>query len=439
VLTVEPRLGEGLLGILRNADVRFADTIIEVGRGLDGGKDTIIVDGHGKIVLPGFVDTHNHLWQSLIRGCGPDLAVDSWIVKCVIEKFYFDEDQAYWGTRLSTVDLIGTGVTTVLDWSHSFSNGFTEGNLRALRDSNLRFIYGFMLAGYRSDEEADLRKKKSFYIDRNPLAGLHVCTPLRPVGTDDLEKFVGIAKELGVPLNVHILEGVADSDPDPIEVLRNAHAFDGLTFFNHAVRASDQQIQFLADHRVPISHNPLSNLRLASGVIPLGKFAEQKLRVGLGLDGGSNDTSDVFANMRVAVGLQRARAGDAAVFPSVEQVIRMATLGGAEALGMEQRIGSLSPGKRADMILLDPARANFAPMQDDGVAQIVFNGQPGNVEAVFVDGRPLKWKGRVVLDDTTEEEIVAKAQKQAERPPPSPSAQDRETRQKLLKAFNLTM
>ena len=136
-------------------------------------------------------------------------------------------------------------------------------------------------------------------------------------------------------------------------------------------------------------------MRLASGIIRLPALHQAGVKVGLGLDGGTNDTSDMFNTMRVAVGLQRATSLQASVFPTVSEVLRMATLGGAEVLDMAARIGSLTPGKQADVLILDPGRANFAPRLN-WINQLVFNGQPANVDWVFVDGQPLKAGGRVV-------------------------------------------
>jgi len=116
--------------------------------------------------------------------------------------------------------------------------------------------------------------------------------------------------------------------------------------------------------------------------------------VGLGLDGGTND-SDVFSNMRAAVGLQRAKLLSAATMPSVSGALRMATVDGAKLLDLDAQIGSLTPGKKADLIILNPSAANFAP-RFDWISQIVFNGQPANVEWVFVDGRVLKRRGELV-------------------------------------------
>jgi 5-methylthioadenosine/S-adenosylhomocysteine deaminase len=153
-------------------------------------------------------------------------------------------------------------------------------------------------------------------------------------------------------------------------------------------------------------------MRLASGIMRLGAIRAQGLRVGLGLDGGTNDTSDMFNTMRAAVGLQRAVTRNPAVYPTVADALYLATLGGAEVLDMTDQIGSLAPGKQADIIILNPQTLNFAPRFDD-VSQVVFNAQPGNVEWVFVDGCVLKNRGKLVGVDA--EAVIADANRVVRR------------------------
>lgn len=142
------------------------------------------------------------------------------------------------------------------------------------------------------------------------------------------------------------------------------------------------------------------------------RLKQAGVQVGLGIDGGTNDTSDMFNNMRAALGLQRARSLQAGIFPTVTDVLRMATVDGAKLLNMFDRIGSLTPGKKADLIIVNPRNVNFAP-RFKWVDQIVFNAQPANVEWVFIDGRPLKRKGDLVGVDS--EAVVEAAQKAANR------------------------
>ena len=181
---------------------------------------------------------------------------------------------------------------------------------------------------------------------------------------------------------------------------------------NAALILTDSEIGILAEHDVRILHNPLSNMRLASGIIRLPDLKQKGIQVGLGIDGGTNDTSDMFNDMRAALGLQRAKSLQVGIFPTVVDVLRMATVDGAKLLDMFDRIGSLTPGKKADLIIINPNKVNFAP-RFDWLSQIVFNGQPVNVEWVFVDGRPLKKRGKLVDADT--QAIMKTAQKAANR------------------------
>ena len=145
ILTMDPSIGAGELGVIAEADVLLVgDKIAAVGKHLreDGSQ---IVDATGKIVMPGFVDVHNHLWQSLIRGCQADQDLIGWLETCVFPlanpAITPSEMEIYAGVRLSTLDLVMTGVTTVVDWSHSFSPAFVRGNIRALEESGLRFVF----------------------------------------------------------------------------------------------------------------------------------------------------------------------------------------------------------------------------------------------------------------------------------------------------------
>jgi 5-methylthioadenosine/S-adenosylhomocysteine deaminase len=192
-----------------------------------------------------------------------------------------------------------------------------------------------------------------------------------------------------------LLEHHSQRKEDPIPVLQRADALDSDLIAAHAIHLNPDEIKLLARRGVGVAHCPLSNMRLASGVMQLPAIRAAGIPVGLGLDGGTNDTSDMFNNMRVALGLQRARSLKSNVFPGISDVLWLATMGGAKVLKMDDQIGSLTPGKKADLIILDPKDINFGPRMD-WLSQIVFNGQPRNIEWVFVDGRALKARGEIV-------------------------------------------
>jgi 5-methylthioadenosine/S-adenosylhomocysteine deaminase len=398
VLTMDSAVGQGPLGVLTGADVLIVgDTIAAVGKQLPS-HDADVVDAAGKIVMPGFVDGHNHLWQSLIRGCGADADVNGWLAACVfpLSGFTFSQADAYAGVRLSTLDLVSTGVTTTVDWSHSFTPEFVRANIQALADSGLRFVFSY-LGSTDPAVIADIRRVKQTLIDSNPKATLQVGSHpgVEPFFLPNLIAMANLAAELNVQLHVHLLENVSQVADQPFTALAQANALGPNLVGAHAIHLTDDEIQLLARSGARVVHNPLSNMRLASGVMRLPALEAAEVRVALGLDGGTNDTSDMFNNMRAALGLQRATTLRADVFPTVAQVLRMATVDGASLLNMSDRIGSLTVGKKADLIVLDPGAVNFSPSFET-INQIVLNAQPRNVEWVFVDGRALKRNGRLI-------------------------------------------
>jgi 5-methylthioadenosine/S-adenosylhomocysteine deaminase len=420
VLTMDPRLGSGPLGLIEDADVVIVrDRISAVGRDLreadaaEPDDSTRVIDGHGKIVMPGFVDLHTHAWQSLIRGCATDKELNGWLAGCVLPLYQapVTGTDAYAGVRLSALDAISAGVTTMTDWSHAFNADFARGNLRALGDSRMRFVFSYG-ANQNPATLDEIRRVKRDVIDPNPLARLQVGSHPSRTNFPNLVASEQLARELGVALNVHLHESKADPATGQMDALRRAGALRPGLLTNHVIHMTDAELDELAAHDVRVAHNPLSNMRLASGVIRLPEMRARSMKVGLGLDGGTNDTSDMFNDMRAAVGLQRATAADPTRYPQPADVLRIATLGGAEALGLDREIGSLTPGKKADLQVVDPHALNFAP-RVDWVSQLVFNTQPANVAWVFVDGVALKRHGRLTARDT--DRVIADAQAAADR------------------------
>jgi 5-methylthioadenosine/S-adenosylhomocysteine deaminase len=322
------------------------------------------------------------------------------------------EQEAYAVVRLSTLDLLSAGVTTVVDWSHAFSPDFVRGNLQALLDSGLRFAFAYR---GRLEHVDDIRAIKRDMIDPHAQASLQIGGVQPNIAAEvvnTLRRMSELAGEMNVKLHVHLLESEHDRQQDPLRALDLAGALGPTLIGAHAVHVTDDEITLLANRGVRLVHCPLSNMRLASGIMRLGAIRAQNIRIGLGLDGGANDTSDMFNTMRAAIGLQRALTRNPTVYPTVATALQLATIGGAEVLDMEAQIGSLAPGKKADVIVLDPDAPNFAPCIDE-VNQVVFNAQPSNVEWVFVDGRVLKEKGTLVGVDA--KTVIADANCAAQR------------------------
>jgi 5-methylthioadenosine/S-adenosylhomocysteine deaminase len=376
VLTMDPSLGDrSLLGQLEDADVLIvSDRIAAVGVNLSAPSGVNVIDGRRMIVMPGFVDTHDHLWQSLIRGCATDADLLGWLERCIfpLRISPISEADGYAGTRLAAVCLINTGVTTVVDWNHTHNFAFAQGSLRALNDSHLRYAFA-MVPG--TTDGSDVKAAKGQFIAPNPLARLQIAARTSPREVTAAQ--TAIAKDIGVKLHFHLLEHPDDAANDPFGALEAAGAFDlGRDLLAaHSIHVTTEEIAKLAEVGAAVSHQPLSNMRLASGIMCYPDIQAAGIRIGIGLDGGTNDTIDAFNNIRAATGLQRAKAVDEHKSPTVEEVLRAATMGGAEVLDMESQIGSPTPGKQADVIVIDPRALNFAPVLRP-VAQIVFNGQP---------------------------------------------------------------
>ncbi|MGR4878149.1 amidohydrolase family protein [Streptomyces sp. LARHCF249] len=411
VLTMDRGLGDGPLGAVEQADVLMRDGLISaVGKRLPAPPGTRVIDAAGKLVMPGFVDVHTHLWQSSMRGGCADRDLFGWLADCNRGTFSrIAPSDMYRFVRLGALDSLQSGVTTLVDWVDAIPYDTTVQYVRALADTGVRFTY----AMFQAERDAALiTRAKRELIDPVPLASAQVATHAARAIEGLNRVHWEIAQDLGVMLNSHVLERGEQRADDPIGVLADIGALGPRLLVNHAIHLTDDELTAVASHDVRVSHCPLSNMRLASGIMRLPELGRRGVKVGLGQDGGTNDTSDFFALMKTAVGLQRVRSLKASVFPQVQDVLRIATLGGAEAIGMADTIGSLTPGKCADVIVIDPAALNFAP-RFDWINQIVLNGRPENVHAVFVNGRPLKLDGRLV--DVDPGRVVREAEAAASR------------------------
>ncbi|NBE55411.1 amidohydrolase family protein [Streptomyces boluensis] len=410
VLTMDPEVGEGDLGTLEHADVLIRDgRLAAVGHSLSAPQGARVVDARGKLVLPGFVDLHNHLWQTSIRGGCATQDLYGWLASCnrtTLPKI--DAADMYRFVHLAALDALQAGVTTVVDWVHPIPYDTSEQYIRALDDAGLRFVYAMTQNAGAIDLIPRIKKE---LLDPLPLASAQVSVHAGMSAIKELRRFHEVAQDLDLMLNSHVLEHRDDRKDDPIRSLREADAFGPRLLMNHAIHLTDEEIALTADHDVRVAHCPLSNMRLASGIMPLPAMHRRGIRAGLGHDGGTNDTSDMFNVMKAAVGLQRALHEDAEIHPTIPAALRMATLGGAECIGMADRLGSLTPGKRADVLVLDPGTLNFAP-RFDWISQIVLNGQPPNVSHVFVDGRLRKADGALLGVD--KEAVIREAERAAD-------------------------
>lgn len=371
-----------------------------------------VLDGRGKIAIPGFVNAHHHLFQSVLRGVSPNHAIPQWVPSCVMATTpHFEPDDLYSGSRLSLAECVESGVTTTIDWAFNLhSEEHAAATFQAAREAGvgIHFAYGPSLKRGLEDMEihrADFdRFRARFFANGSSteLARLWLGLGGPDLQTEEhfREEFE-LARREGLPVQIHLRENVRWGRPDAVDVLARCGALGPDLLLAHAIHLRDADFDLLAGTGTKVSYNAPSNMRLASGICPVPQLRQRGIDVALGLDGSaSNDNNDYFAMMRMALGLQRAHSLRADVL-TADDILEMATIGGARCLGQESEIGSLEVGKRADVVLIDPDTLNFGPV-NDFIAQLVLCGQPRNVDTVLVHGRVLKRAGELVGVDGRE-------------------------------------
>ncbi|MCJ7621092.1 MAG: 8-oxoguanine deaminase [Anaerolineae bacterium] len=385
-----------------------------------------VMDMTGKIVLPGLVNTHHHLFQTLTR-CLPaaqDAPLFSWLQTLYPVWAKLTPEAVYVSALVGLGELLLTGCTTAVDQLYLFPNGVTlDDEIRAARELGVRFhpCRGSMSLGESEgglppddlveDEGAilaDCRRVIEAFHDpgRYSMCRIMVapCSPFS-VTPQLLVSSRDLARQYGVHCHTHVAETLDEEaycleqhGRRPVEYLADLGWLGDDVSYAHGVHLTEQEMQLFAETGTGIAHCPTSNMRLGSGIAPVKRMLELGVKVGLAVDGSaSNDSSHMLNEARTALLLQRVRHGPTAL--SARQVLEMATLGGAALLGRDD-IGSLAPGKAADLIAVDAQRVEYAG-SGDLVAALVFCG-PAKVDVNIIDGRIRVEDGRLTGIDIEE-------------------------------------
>jgi 8-oxoguanine deaminase len=379
-----------------------------------------VMDLKGKIILPGLVNTHHHLYQTLTR-CLPetqDAPLFSWLQALYPIWARLTPEAVYVSALVGLGELLLTGCTTALDQLYLFPNGVTvDDEIRAAEELGVRFhpCRGSMSLGESEgglppdevveDEDAILldcrRVIESFHDGERYSMCRIVIAPCSPfsVTTELLRSSRDLAREYGVHCHTHVAETLDEEafcleqfGRRPVEYLAELGWLGEDVSYAHGVHLTDAEMRLFAETGTAIAHCPTSNMRLGSGIAPVTRMLELGVTVGLAVDGSaSNDSSHMLNEARMALLLQRVSHGSSAL--SARQVLEMATLGGAALLGRDD-IGSLEPGKAADLISVDVERVTYAGA-GDLVAALVFCG-PVEVDLSMVDGRVVVEDGHLV-------------------------------------------
>lgn len=360
------------------------------------------IDCLGRVVMPGLVNAHTHIPMTLLRGLADDLRLDVWLLGYMmpVEREFVSPDFVRLGSLLACTELIRSGVTCFADmyyYEDSVAQATAEAGLRAVCSQT---VLKFPAPDAQSYEESLAAARE--FITRwkgHPLIVPSIAPHAPYTCTEEiLRACAALAVEFDVPLHTHIAETALE-----VENSRNDHGmpvvpwakkqsiFDAKVLAAHCVHVDEGEMFTLLHHKAGVAHNPSSNLKLASGFAPVTRMLQLGLNVGIGTDGpASNNDLDMFEEVRLAAFIAKAHTGDPTSLPAVT-ALSMATRLGAKALHLGHLTGSLEPGKRADLILVDLAQLHNAPRfrrDADGVyAQLVYAGKANDVSDVMVNGR----------------------------------------------------
>ena len=383
----------------------------------------VTIDVPDEIVLPGLINTHTHAPMVMYRGLADDLALMDWLQKYIFpaEAKTVSPEMVRIGTRLAALEMIESGTTTYADMYY-----FEEEIAKATRDAGLRGVLGetiiqFPVADAKTPAEG-LARAEAFIKAFNGDSLIVPAVAPHAMYTNDKATLLACAelgRRYGVPVIIHLAE-----TEDEVRIAREQHQatpagyLESIGFWGphtlaaHGVWVSDEDIQVLKRRGVGVSHNPESNMKLASGTAPVTKYLAAGVALGLGTDGAaSNNDLDMFEAMRQASFLAKHAARDPTAVPA-QVALDLATRGGAKALGMDARIGSLEPGKLADLITVSMSAARQTPVYDP-VSHLVYVTRGDDVRTTIVNGTVLMRDRQVrTLNRAT---VIADANRLAQR------------------------
>jgi 5-methylthioadenosine/S-adenosylhomocysteine deaminase len=376
------------------------------------GAGAKVLDAGGGLILPGFVNTHTHLAMTLLRGLADDLPLKGWLENHIwpAERVIMDADAVVVGTRLAAAESLKAGVTCVCDMyfhAERIIDTVHEAGLRAVVPESL---IDFATPSCPTPEIALERQRallETYAHDSLAVPAVAAHAPYS-VSPEHLVSEAELAEEFGAPLIIHLAETrwevekiQAEKGVSPVAYLADLGILSDRTVAAHCVHVSDADLDLLAEFEVGVASNPVSNLKLASGVAPLPQMLARGIKVSFGTDGAaSNNTLDLLRDAQLAALLYKGLTGDPTTLPA-PVLLELLTLGGARVLGLDGLIGTLEPGKRADVVCWGVDEPHAMPLFDP-FAHMAYAARSADVRHVVVEGQVVVENGRLTTLDEAE-------------------------------------
>lgn len=394
--------------------------IAAVGKNLGEEADTVI-DARGKAVLPGLINAHTHLSMVLFRGMADDLNLQSWLQ----EKIWpmeenLESHHVYDGALLGCLEMIKSGTTCFAD--HYF---FMDKVAQAVEESGLRatLAYGIIEQDDPEKREEELEIGENLVKNYEGAAAGRIETMFGPHSTytcspECLKKVRKLADKYGVGIHIHLSENREEIETvTEMRGERPPKLLDSIDFLApdvlaaHCTLLDEEEIDLLRENGAKPVHNPVSNMKLGTGIAPVPELLSEGVPVGLGTDGAaSNNSLDMLEEMKFAATLNKIGKNDPTAVPA-RKALEMATINGAKALGREDEIGSLEEGKKADLVLIDLDKPHLTPLHDVE-SHLVYSSNGSDVDSVIVDGNFLMREKKVLTLE--EKELIKKGQESSE-------------------------
>lgn len=392
-----------------------------------------VIDGYGKVIFPGFINTHNHLFQVLLKGLGDDMALGDWLNTMMFPaaKFLTEED-TYHAAMLGCMEGLKSGITTMVDYMHTHNRpGLTDGIVKAYKELGIRGVIGrgCIDLGIHKEliedvatVEADLRRVFELYHNsENGRIKICVAPSSMWAISEEMGKMLWkIVKEYDSYFTVHISETEFAREMTKkvhgeidIKLLEKWGIIGPEVVAVHCVHVNDEDMEMIKENNIKVSHNVASNMYLASGVAPVPEMLEREISVSLGVDGAASNNSQDMIELMKLTALQHKVKNCNPLAISAEKVLEMATIEGAKTLRLENEIGSLEIGKKADLVIFNPMLSPKSIPLHNPVSTLVYSASMSNIESVVIDGK-------IVMEDskitTIEDEIkvLLNAQESAE-------------------------